>query len=48
MVKDGVIERVGDNITRVEGIDRGIGIVDHIGVGAIDVERQRSVGAEEG
>ena len=48
MVKEGVIEAVGDDITRVEGIDRGVGIVHHIGVGAIDVERQRSVGAEEG
>ena len=48
VVKEGVIERVGDDITRVEGINRGVGVVDHIGVGAIEVERQRSVGTGEG
>ena len=45
MVLKRVVERLCQNITGVEGVDRGVGVVHHIGVGAIGVEGQASVGA---
>ena len=45
MVLKRVVERLRQNIAGVEGIDRGVGVVHHVGVGAVGVEGQASVGA---
>ena len=48
MVLKRVVERLRQNIAGVERVDRGVGVVHHIGVGAIGVEGQASVGASQG
>lgn len=45
-VLDGVVEDVGDRFGRgMQRLDRGIGLIHQIGVGAVQIQRQRAVGA---
>ena len=47
-IGDGVVEGLGEESARIEGIDCRIGVVNHIAVGAVRLEGDRSIQALQG
>ena len=47
-IGDGVVEGLTQEGARIEGVDRWIGVVDHIDIGAVGLEGDRSIQALQG